>query len=154
MLIRTPWIRGRTGLQPRPETRIGHMVEEFEHLAERLLGTPEEWAARAPWWGVSAEERDNEVLVRAELPGFAPEEVRVEVLGERLTVEAEHAPPAEAAEGGAATPPREHTRVRRVLTLPPGIDTARAEATFRNGVLEVHLPRAPEAMARRIEVKT
>jgi HSP20 family protein len=44
--------------------------------------------------------------------------------------------------------------VRRTIELPTGIELERAEATFRNGVLEVHLPRTPEATARRIEVKT
>jgi len=89
-------------------------------------------------------------VTRMELPGFAPEEVRVEWLGEQLTITAEHKVPAE---GNGEKPEREHIRVRRVLTL-PGIIPEKAEAVFWNGVLEVHLPRTPEATPRRIEVKT
>jgi len=126
------------------------MPEEFENLFDRFLNMP--LMERVPElypWGLTTEEKENEFVVRVELPGFAPEEVRVELLGERLTVEAEHPAPTEAA---AETPERRH--VRRMLTVPEGIDPERVEATFRNGVLEVYLPRIPEAAARRIEVKT
>jgi HSP20 family molecular chaperone IbpA len=40
------------------------------------------------------------------------------------------------------------------LTLPAGLELEKAEATYRNGVLEVLLPRGPEMVGRRIEVKT
>jgi HSP20 family protein len=41
----------------------------------------------------------------------------------------------------------------RWVTLPGGADVNKVEAKYRNGVLEIHLPKAPEAQARRIEVK-
>jgi len=134
----------------RPMTR--RMPEDFENLFNRffsmpLMETPEQFYP----WGLTTEERENEFVVRVELPGFAPEEVRVELLGERLTVEAEHPVPTG---GTEERPQREHRHARRVVTVPAGIDPARVEATFRHGVLEVHLPRTPEAAARRIEVKT
>jgi len=43
--------------------------------------------------------------------------------------------------------------MRREITLPAGVEAERIEATYRNGVLEIHLPRTPEAVGRRIEVK-
>jgi HSP20 family protein len=132
------------------EAPFGRMAEEFESLFNRLvnwpmIGTAEEINPR----GLSMEERENEVVVRAELPGFTPEEVRVEMLGEQLTIEAVHKEPAE-----GERPERETHRARRLVTLPAGIAPEKVEATFRNGVLEVHLPRTPETTARRIEVKT
>jgi len=141
--------RRSTTLLPRVATPFNWMPEEFGTLFDRLctlpiLEEPEPWA-------LTMEEREKEVMVRAELPGFAPEEVRVELLGEQLTIAAEHKAPAE---GAPATTQQEVTRVRRMVTLPPSIDPARIEAVYRNGVLEVHLPRLPEAVARRIEVKT
>jgi len=100
---------------------------------------------------LTTEERENEVLVRVELPGFAPEEVRVEMLNGRMTIEAEHMVPAE---GAGERPEREHIRVSRAFTLPEGINSEGVEAIYRNGVLEVHLPRTPEATPRRIEVRS
>jgi len=41
-----------------------------------------------------------------------------------------------------------------MVTLPPELELEKVEAIYRNGVLEVHLPRKPEVVGRRIEVKT
>jgi len=98
---------------------------------------------------VTTEETDKELVVRVELPGFEPAEVKVEVAGDRLAVEAVHLEP-----GAKAEEMTERARVRRVLSLPSGIDLAKADAKYRNGILEVHFPREPEAVGRRIEVKT
>jgi HSP20 family protein len=125
------------------------MIPEFENLLNRMWNWPVmEMPERL--WGLTTEELENEFVIRAELPGFAPEEVNVEVVGNRLTIAAEHKVPAETKEA----PEREHTRVHRIMTLPAVIVPEKIEATFRNGVLEVHVPRSPAATARRIEVKT
>jgi len=148
MFALMPWTRRMNELVPMTE----RIPEGFENLFNRFLGMPlMEVSERLFPWGLTTEEREKEFVVRVELPGFAPEEVRVELLDERLNVEAEHPVPAE---GAAEIPEREHRHVRRMVTVPAGIDPARVEATLRNGVLEVHLTRIPEAAARRIEVKT
>lgn len=103
-----------------------------------------EWPYR---YGFTLEEKDNEVLVRAELPGFAAEEIKLEVMGEQLVLEAEHK---EAGEKETQA----YAHVKRVVTLPAGVEFEKAEATYRNGVLEVRLPRKTEAVGRKIEVKT
>jgi HSP20 family protein len=102
-------------------------------------------------WGLTTEEKEKEFIVRIELPGFEPAEVKVELLGETLKVEAEHKEPAEKAEEKVE---RAYAHVKREVTLPPGVELEKAEALYRNGVLEVHVPRKPEAVGRRIEVKT
>jgi len=152
MFALTPWT-GRTALLPRAESLFGWMPEEFERMFTRffptwpVMETPE-WPH---WWGMTTEEKEKEVIVRLELPGFTPEEVRVEVLGGRLTVEAEHREPAENSE---KAPERAYAHVKRVMTLPAAVEAEKAEAVYRNGVLEVHVPRTAEAVGRRIEVKT
>jgi len=150
MFALMPWRRG-TELLPRLEAPFGRMSNEFERMFNRFFNWPVMEMPEEPYpWGLTTEERENEVVVRAELPGFAPEELRVEWLGGRLTIEAEHKVPAE---GTEKRPEREYAHVRRTIELPTAIEAAKVEATFRNGVLEIHLPRTPEAMARRIEVK-
>jgi len=149
MFALKPWTRRTPALLPRGDMPFGWLPPEFAPLFNRfftdlpVLDTPE-WPYR---WALTTEEKEKEVVVRAELPGFKPEEVKVELTGEELTVEAEHR---EAAEKGEKA---ERTYARRVLTLPAGVEMEKAEALYRNGVLEVHLPRKPEAAGRRIEVK-
>jgi HSP20 family protein len=99
-------------------------------------------------WGIEMEELEGEVVVRAELPGFEMNELEVTLRDNVLTIRAEHK---EAAEEGKAEP--RHVRVERMVTLPAGIEPERIEARYRNGVLEVHVPRAAAALPRRIEVK-
>lgn len=143
-----PWTRRSLALPPRTETPFGWVPEEIATLFNRFLaGLP---MMEVPERALTVEEGEKEVVVRAELPGYEPAEVRVEVLGERLTIEAEHR---EVAEEGEKKTERTHAHVRHVLTLPPEVEVEKAEAVYRNGVLVIHVPRRPEAMARRIEVK-
>lgn len=135
------------------ERRASESEPEFSTLMERLFPSwPMIETSESFPWGMTVEEKEKEVEVRVELPGFEPTELKVELLGERLTVEAEHK--AEKAEKGEEKTERVHAHVRRVVSLPPELDPAKAEAVYRNGVLEVRVPRKPEAVGRRIEVKT
>jgi HSP20 family molecular chaperone IbpA len=152
MFALKPW-KKTTGLLPRAEFPFGFMPEGFANIFNRMfpafpvLETPE-WPFR---WGLMTEEKEKEIVVRMELPGFEPAEVKVELAGEELTVEAEHKEPEKKPEEKTE---REYAHVKRVMTLPPGVELEKAEAVYRNGVLEVHLLRKPEAVGRRIEVKT
>jgi len=153
MFALKPWSERMTELLPRTERPFGWMPEEFGSLFNRFFNTlpvmeTSEWPYR---WALTTEDHEKEMIVRIELPGFTPEEVKVELTGERLTVEAEHKEPAEK---GEEKPERTYAHVKRVVTLPPEVEPEKAEATYRNGILEVRVPRKPEAVGRRIEVKT
>ncbi len=108
------------------------------------------WTEMEPW-ALEMEELDREFVVRAEMPGFAPTEVEVRLSGDVLTIRAEHTDKAEVE--GKAPVERRHGLWERSLTLPPGIVPEKIEARCHNGVLEVHVPKAPEVEPRRIEVK-
>lgn len=97
--------------------------------------------------GFTMEEAENEVVVRAELPGFELPELDVNVTGNMLTMRAEHK---EAADKGA----RIRERIERIMTLPAGLDVDKVNALYRNGVLELHFPRSAEARPRPITVKS
>jgi HSP20 family protein len=131
------------------------MREEFlPPLFERMFnGWPVPWTEE--WtrpWGFEMEETEKEVVVRAELPGFEPAELEVYLRGELLTVTAEH----KEAKGKEGEPEaeRRYAKVRRSVTLPPGTETEKLAAVYRNGILEVRVPKTPEAVGRRVEVKT
>jgi len=100
---------------------------------------------------LTLEEKEKEVVVRVELPGFASDEVKVEMKGEFLTVEAEHKEGVE--KEGEAKGEGAYTHVKREIDLPLGVDMEKVEAVYRNGVLEVRLPKKPEVLGKKIEVK-
>jgi HSP20 family protein len=99
-------------------------------------------------WGFTVEEKEREVVIRMEVPGFAASELEILLSGEVLTIRAEHKEKAEMPVEGR------YGKLERTVTLPAGIVPEKIEARYLNGVLEVHVPRVPEALPRRIEVKT
>lgn len=130
------------------------MSREFDTLFDRFFGrwpldTPE---LDYPVWALRTEETEKEVIVRAEAPGFEVADFEVHLVGDVLTITAARKPVKEKEEEGK----RETytAEMKRYVTVPPGIEAAKVEAFYRNGVLEVHLPKSPEAAGRKIEVKT
>jgi HSP20 family protein len=140
---RTP----ESALARRDYTPLDLLRREFASLFDRAFPV---WPFEAAWepWGLELTEGENEFVLRAEVPGFEPNELEVTLRGNVLTLRAEHTEPPE-----AEAVEHRHARLERTVTLPPGVDPERVEAHCRNGVLEVHLPLTPAATPRRIEVK-
>jgi HSP20 family protein len=98
---------------------------------------------------VDLDENENEYVMTAEMPGFEPSEIDVKVSGNTLTIRAEHN---EESNG-------KHGRTRRYgsrhesFTLPTGVKSEAVEASYRNGVLKIHVPKDESVQSKRIEVK-
>jgi len=152
----TPWRkRGSDGgqLAPRNEFPLNRIRDEFDALCDRFLANwpaPFEGWGREGGWGLDVEDTGNEVVVRADAPGFEAGDFDIQVSGNLLTLRAEQKKEAKEKESGSSYVER---RFQRSLTLPAGIDADKVEARYRNGVLELKLPKTAEAQAKRIEVK-
>lgn len=112
-------------------------------------------AARGAWSGswpnVELSETDNEVRVVAELPGLTEKDVEVTVADNVLTLRGE-----KKAENESPTyTERWHGRFQRSIPLAAEVDVDRIDASFKNGVLTVVLPKRPaaESQQKKIEVK-
>src|SRR5436190_1517977 len=103
------------------------------------------WGAgrKADPFALMRREFDN-VVDRVEAPGFEAQDFDVEVSGGMLTVRAEHKEAGKKDEEAG----ERWTRLERSVTLPEGLDLDKVEATYRNGVLELHLPKHPDALPR------
>jgi HSP20 family protein len=100
--------------------------------------------------------RNNELVVRAELPGLKKDEVKVEVADDMLTIQGERKREHEEEHEGLYRSERSYGTFRRVIELPPGTMPDQANATFKDGVLEVTMP-APSEQVRRgrqLEIKS
>jgi len=137
------------------EPALAEMRHEFRTLANRLFNAwptmPEEFLPER-MWNVEVTETEKEVVVRMEAPGFEPEEFHLEVRDNRLFVKAEHAVEEKEPKEEKKTPPKFLRRFERVLTLPEVVEPEKAEALYRNGMLEIKLPRREEAKPRLIPV--
>lgn len=103
---------------------------------------------------VEVENNEDEVVVRAELPGMNKDDFTTEVTGNRLTIRGERR--SEREEKGKNTLYRECTygSFTRTLPLPAEVDADKAKAAYKNGVLTVKMPKTEAARARRIRVTT
>jgi HSP20 family protein len=145
--------RAETPLARGEPTPFDLLRREFASLFDRAFGgwpVPFEMSwEMTEHHGVTMEEGDKEVVVRAEVPGFEASELAVTLHDNLLTLRAEHREPA-----GEGKGERRSARWEQTVMLPEGIDPDRVEATCRNGVLEVRVPRKPEDQPRRVEVKS
>lgn len=96
---------------------------------------------------------DDEVVVKAELPGVPPDKLEVDVRDDTITLRGER--PATELEEGAAFHRRERSRgqFRRVVRLPARLDGSEAKAEYKQGVLTVRVPKAKEVRPRRVPVQ-
>jgi HSP20 family protein len=89
-------------------------------------------------------EVDDQLVLRADLPGLSEDDVRIEVRDNVLTVSGERKSEHEDKRNGYYRVERAFGRFGRSLTLPEGVDADKIEASFDKGVLEVRIPK-PEA---------
>ena len=87
--------------------------------------------------------------VELELPGLEEKDVSVEVQDGVLTVEGEKKQESERDERNVHVSERSYGRFRRALRLPPGADVEKVSAAFKQGVLAIEVPKAPEAQKQR-----
>jgi HSP20 family protein len=125
------------------------MTRDFDTLFDRLMGgwlAPFDEDLRSMRvWDFDVAENDQEVRVRVEIPGFEENELDVQLSNDRLTIKAEKEVKCEGRE--------EYRSFYRTVTLPSGINTEEAQATYRNGVLELHIPREKGAAPKHIKIQ-
>jgi len=102
-------------------------------------------------------DKESEVKLIADLPGLTEKDINVEVTDSMLTISGEKEEETEEGdeEGERYLSERRFGSFLRRISLPEGIDEDKIDASFKNGVLIVRLPKKPEAQhpARKIEVK-
>jgi HSP20 family protein len=101
---------------------------------------------------IDVEERDEKILVRADLPGVHPEDFHVDIEENALVLQGERRSEHEETRGGVHRVERSHGSFRRVIPLPQGANLEAADAHFENGVLEIEIPLQQQSKARRLEI--
>jgi HSP20 family protein len=91
-------------------------------------------------------------VLSAQLPGGAPEDVELTITGETLTMRGERKRPEGVKDDSYRRQERPVGRWARTITLPDRVDSAQVSASFTNGILSVHLPKAESAKPRHINV--
>jgi HSP20 family protein len=102
---------------------------------------------------VDISEDDHEYLVKAELPDLKKEEVKITVENGELTISGERKVEKEEKNKKFHRIERSYGSFARSFTLPEGVSGEKVSADFKNGLLEIHLPKDEKARPKTIEVK-
>jgi HSP20 family protein len=156
-----PWKKKSNDKGREPAPYKGHPLaelrDEFDSLFDRFLSR---WVepfgenlGLGRFWALDVEDKDDEVVVKAEVPGFEPGELDVQLSGNLLTIKAEKKEEKKGKEGDGRYEEQRYRSFRRTVTVPPGTDPSKVEARYYNGLLEVHVPRSEQARPKRIAVK-
>ena len=140
----------------RIDPRIDPLGELVDDLFKGFFVRPMAFESRAelPRMKVEVAEKNGAYLVSAELPGVRKEDINVTIDGAQVTLSAEVKREKEASENDRLLhTERSFGKVSRTFTLPQELDEAKVEAKFRDGVLELALPKKAAAQRKQIAIQ-
>ncbi|MBL0921253.1 MAG: Hsp20/alpha crystallin family protein [Phycisphaerales bacterium] len=146
----------------RPLTRRGSIeVQPIDRFFARMFEDPFFAVRTAPLGAAAVDEgslaldisEDNDnVIVRASLPGFARENIEVEVHDGVLTIKAEHTEESEESGEQYYRKERRFGSVSRRVALPSPVNEDGAKAELKDGVLTLRFPRAVKSTGRKVQI--
>jgi HSP20 family protein len=137
----TPWNEGFDHLR----RRMDRLLEDFVH------GDGNE---RERWMpSVDVMEDKESFLLRADVPGLSKENIKITLQDNVLTISGEKKQERDQKERSYHLTERTYGQFSRTFTLPSKVEQNNITAEFKDGVLEIHLPKSPEAKAKEIQVQ-
>jgi len=139
-----------------PFTEMADLRREMDQVFGEFFGrTPSTMAATEAIWSplVDIHETKDSYLLLAELPGVKQEDIQLSVEGDTLTLKGERKRETEIKEDQYHRIERSYGRFERSILLPSVVDPNRVKATYRDGVLEIQLPKKEEAKPKEIKVE-
>jgi HSP20 family protein len=122
---------------------FGHDLEDWVRAESELLHPVH----------LEVAESEDDLTVRAEVPGFSTKELEINVEPRRLTLVGKHEAQEERKKAKPIYSERCAKEILRVVYLPADVDGSKASATLKDGILNIELPKAAHAKTVRIEAK-
>jgi Molecular chaperone (small heat shock protein) len=117
------------------------------HTGKELMAWDTEWDP-----AVDVYDSKDAIVVKADLPGVNKEDIDISVLNDTLVIKGEKKQEKEVKEKGSIRSERFYGSFQRAITLPGGVDTGKVTAAYKNGVLELTLPKKEDAKPKQIKV--
>lgn len=135
-----------------PYRRVARMREAMNRLLEENMGEMERVSEREMLLAVDVQAEDEEYIIKAFVPGLEADDIDVEILNNTVSIRGEFSN-AQAEDAKYLTCELPTGRFSRVITLPTALDPAKAEASLRNGVFTLKIPKAEAHRPKVIKVK-
>ena len=137
----------------RPDQPVDTFRDRINRMFAEVEGWPYEIMERIPV-PVDVEETDDQIVVTASMPGYTTEEIEINVRNGSLHIQGVTEDEREEKDATWHRKERRVGTVKRSVLLPAVVDDERAEATLRDGVLQVTLPKRDPTPVRKIEVQS
>jgi HSP20 family protein len=116
-------------------------------IDELFEGRQREWSP-----AIDVVRENGDLVVRADVPGIKPEEVKIEVEDDILTVSGEHEERKEEKDKNFLRRERRYGSFSRSMTLPPGVEAKKIKAKTHDGIVEVTIPLPQEAKKEKVKI--
>jgi HSP20 family protein len=135
-----------------PFRELASLQSDMGRLVNGLFEAPsranQSWLPALDVW-----ETADELVYAFDLPGIVEKDISIEVQDDTLTVSAEREKTVAESSEHFYRFERRFGTFSRAVGLPQGVDDSKIEASYRDGVLEIHVPKPEEAKPRRIELR-
>jgi HSP20 family protein len=132
-----------------------NMQREINRVFDSFFRTDWSEDAAPSVWAPATDvvEHPGDYVVKAELPGVSRDDVKLTLQDNMLTIRGEKKQEKESKEGGYHRVERSYGSFQRSFTLPSTVRADRIEASFKDGILTVTLPKSEETKPKQIDVK-
>ena len=125
---------------------------ELRHRLDQAFRDLSDGAQRGWAPSVDLVRRDGDLVLRADIPGIKPDEVKIEVEDDVLTVSGEHSEEHEEKKERYMRRERRYGSFSRSMALPAGVDPKKIEAKTHDGIVEVTVPLPEEAKKEPVRI--
>ena len=145
---------GKGGIIPwRPFGEMARWERDMERLLGNFFTGSGSLATREPNLNLDLYEEKDQIVVKAEMPGFTRDDIQISIADNALTIKGEKKKEEEDSGKDYYRSERVYGAFTRILPLPAEINPDKVQATFKNGVLEIRLPKSEDAKKKEIKVK-
>lgn len=131
-----------------PFTEFADLRSRFDRAFDDMMsGHERTWTPT-----IDVERDDGNLVVRADVPGFKPEDVKIEIEDDVLTLHGEHEERKEEKDKHFVRRERRYGSFSRSMSLPTGVDVKNVNAKTHDGVLEVTIPLPKEAEKKAVTI--
>lgn len=138
-----------------PVSDLVSLQDEMNRLFLDFFGrTPGRRLVGDSLWApvMDIEETKDDIIVKAEIPGMTKEDVKIQVTGDILTISGERKREEETRDKTYHRIERSYGQFQRMITLPSEVQSAKAKASYENGVLTIKLPKSEEVKPKEISI--
>jgi HSP20 family protein len=133
---------------------LANLHNEMDDLFDSFFrGLDRPFMGYKAWPTIDVAEEEDSIIVRAEVPGCKAEDIDISVYGNTLTISGEKKLSEEKKEKGYYHMESSYGSFRRELTLPTDVDQGKIDASCKDGVLSIKLPKAEKTKAVKVKVK-